>query len=63
MTPQSNKPIAEVEYESVDTISSNLMTPTHHWEPLPPDQVQEMLLTILIAGIRNAPPETDGSKT
>jgi hypothetical protein len=62
MTTPPNKPIAEVEYESVDTTLVEFNDTNYHWEPLPPDQIQEMFRHINRRN-PNAPPETDGSKT
>jgi hypothetical protein len=62
MTPQSNEPTAKVEYDSFDTAVVEFNDTDYHWEPLTPEQAQEMLRLINRRN-PNAPPESNNSKS
>jgi hypothetical protein len=62
MTIPPNMPMADVEYDGLDTTLVEFNDTDYPWEPVPPEQVQEMLRQINRRN-PNAPPETDDSRT
>lgn len=61
MTPP-DQPTAGVEYESLDTVLVEFNDTDYPWQPVPPDELREMLRQINRRN-PNAPPESDTPKT